>query len=381
MSSVRIPRAARSDSVAEYRGQRLISSPVDVPADFAGMHAHRWPTARGFEVVSPAPVHLQVKTFRQHDSHNKQWRHLNPSDGVYDWALLDASLAAWEGAGVGSYMYTIYGTPTWAATPSGQTHQDPYGNYGGADRPADMSKLAAFVTALVTRYNTGGSRRIKYLEIWNEPGFAQNWTGFFWGSAVDMVEMAETVRAAAKAVDPGIVVISPAFTGTLTTMDTWLGTYSSAVGKHGRQTFDAVSWHPYTAQGDGSAKNLRVNTAWGIERLNSILVSHGVSSVPKYISEYGTDSSSGAAFAALDAQARKRWMERVMALAAVLGVAGFYVYSYDGSLSGDYINDADGVIAAFNRISATLCGKTISFATQRWDGALYLTVDGVTHVF
>ena len=74
-------------------------------------------------------------------------------------------------------------------------------------------------------------------------------------------------------------------------------------------------------------------------------------------------------------------MAQVMTMAAVQGVSGFYVYSYDGTLSGDYITDSDGVITAFNRVSDILCGKTISEAWQMWDGSVRVVVDGVSHIF
>lgn len=59
---------------------------------------------------------------------------------------------------------------------------------------------------------------------------------------------------------------------------------------------------------------------------------------------------------------------------AALGVKQFYLYSYNSTLSGDLVNDNDGVKAAISDFTAQIIGKTITQATIDTAGHLSLTL-------
>ena len=78
-----------------------------------------------------------------------------------------------------------------------------------------------FVDALVRRYNGDGVRRIQKFEIWNEPNF-QGYA--YWrNSAADLAAVGRTVYQTAKAVDPGIQVLWPAFVEWYSGPSVWAG--------------------------------------------------------------------------------------------------------------------------------------------------------------
>lgn len=348
---------------------------VAVPSDFVGMHMHRWPTGNP---VSADPGDLAYGHIRTHDNGSYPvgvtWRSINTAQGVYDWSGLDALISAHEARGA-SIIYTVYGTPAWAATATGQTHQDAYGQFGGADKPAQIAHLSTFITALVTRYGA----RIKYIEIWNEPGFTQDWSGFFWGSAIDLVAMGNAIYTAAKAVNPGVIILSPGFSGN-GNVSAFLNAQDPVSGKYGYQVFDHFAFHPYghTYLGQLFGADIELGGSQSIITTRALLDANSCSGKEMYITEWGVSGwLEPVLLTQADASFRRKLISRTLATAAILKVKGFSVYSYDhtNKLAGDYVNDIDGVRAGLKDVAVNLAGKTILSAIIYNDGSIKITTN------
>lgn len=377
----------------------LATGPVIVPADYVGVHIHRWPV--GTPLSSP-PTHINYGTWRSHDSDGSQWSDLNPSSGVFDWTKTDAMITEHRSAGK-SVMFTVFGTPTWAATATGATKTNIYGRLGGSDKPQDLATLSAFVTALVTRYNSIDGvwrvanptlgKGIKYIDSWNEPEFFPNGTetwstnSFFWRSAGDMVDMTETIRAAAKAVDSTITIIGPGFyaNALFTRAVPWMNATGPVTGKTGIQSCDAAAFHPYSAQPYG-VDGVGTDQDGGLIAYRQALNAAGAPGMPIYLTEFGiSDGPSQPLTQFLESSAsdRRARIGRVAIMAAILEAKMFCFYALDSLdyLSGDLMTDTDGAVAGFND-AASIAGTTLTDAHYLPpDGRISVKVDGVRHIF
>lgn len=85
----------------------------------------------------------------------------DPDDPAYDWDRYDRIVAAARRHHV-ELMFTVWGTPRWAADPS--IVPDPQLEY--AVRPRDAAEFGAFAAAAAARYAPLGVRK---WEAWNEP--------------------------------------------------------------------------------------------------------------------------------------------------------------------------------------------------------------------
>lgn len=236
----------------------LLSIPggVTVPANFSGIQNGIYPTNYGTGPASPKlPLSMSARE-RSHDIGGtcNMWRHLNTSSGVFD-TTATARLDAWVAQCVADgreIIGTIYGTPAWAADTS-INWTDQYGYQYNANPPADLTSsgsvsLAAYVTWLVNRYNGGGTRKIKYIEAWNEPLFASVTSTYFTGTYVQLARMMKAVYQAAKAADSGVTVLSPGFAGMnggLSPMVKNLMTAAVGDGTTGKDWCDGIAFHPY----------------------------------------------------------------------------------------------------------------------------------------
>lgn len=354
---------------------------VTVPANFLGMHINNPLLATG--TADPPPA-FTYGTYRS-QSAGISWRHINTSNGVYDWSKLDAIINYERGLGH-DICYTFYGTPQWAASITGTN--GPYGGNGEASPPTSNATAASFITALLTRYNTGGVRKIKYIELWNEPSFAQvvDNLHYWWGTAAQLVATAKAVADAARAVDPGIIILSPGFdqVSPVNNLAIWLAANDGS-GNLGKNLIDGVAFHAYYSTGYGpmSIFNGGTNYYVDITRVKAAIIGAGLSaSTPIYCTEWGLSTAVGgtvlAQFAALSAAQRKARIGRTLLMAALQGVQFFGVYAYGSpseNLSGDLVGDTSGALAALVDIQSKIAGKTLTNATINQDGQITVLAD------
>jgi hypothetical protein len=407
----------------------ILSSNFTVPADFPGHHIGSYPMAYGSVgnpiytvnlatpgsgIAQPPPV-FGVGSMRSHDCAYGFWRNNNPSQGTYDWVYLDAAIAASKTLGA-SFWYTFFGTPTWAAsTLNGMnTWSDIYNKVGGCAPPAQLSYVSDFITALITRYNTGansGSNRgIKVLEIWNEPVFKQPTTStaaknmFYWGSVQDMLAMSNLIYNTAKALDPGIIISSPGFSGNTYAMQ-WLSNQETVTSKFGYQLCDVFSIHPYNCfptPADCANNLLEANDGGFYNQYSSTsawpcfnFLKTAAPTMPLFYSEFGLDSANpgihaGVAtglavsdFLARPVSQRRGRIIRTGLVTLMQGVSNIYFYSYGSLLCGALLDnvsdgadtptrypiDTNGVVSGMIYLRS-LAGKTITSGGYWSDGTV-----------
>lgn len=154
------------------------------------------------------------------------WFQCEPSQGVYDFALLDSVVDAAKARGLSVLAVIGYG-PGWASS------GDPLGDGPNNDVPIDGA-YAAFVAATVAHFQD----RVTHYELWNEP----NLDTFFEGTPADytsrvLVPGAQAVHATCptcKVVGPGLASIGMEY-------DVWLDASLTAA----KNQIDIVSGHIY----------------------------------------------------------------------------------------------------------------------------------------
>jgi hypothetical protein len=367
----------------------LLSTPVAVPSDYLGFHFHRYPSdpapVNGVYDNSPTPS-FNYGSVRTHDNGRCQWRQLNPANGTYDWTKMDEFLAAFPDKTI---TFTLYGTPTWAANATDATKRGMYLGLGEAGMPTSMTYVTTFLSALFTRYGS----KIKNFEIWNEPFFRQDYTGFWWGSVQDLLLLGKTCYDWIKANYPAVNVMSPGFEldllekGTETAAYQWCNT-TLVGGQKGHTYCDSIAFHPYTMFYSGTSNSRGWINTYTDMRFNSL--DSGLSlpsllgiSKPVYITEWGVDVAAGGAEIteysklANTEQAVLTW--RILVFCAIKQVKAFFIYGYDNGLSGNWCshqgrvkNDALG--AMISEFNLKIAGKTISSAKRFHDGRILVTM-------
>jgi hypothetical protein len=135
------------------------------------------------------------------------WYQCEPSQGVYDFALLDAVVDAAKARGLSVLAVIGYG-PDWASS------GDPLGDGSINDVPIDGA-YTAFVTATVGHFQD----RVTHYELWNEPNLEQ----FFEGSPADYTSRVLVPGAqAVHSVCPTCKVVGPGLASIGSEYDVWL---------------------------------------------------------------------------------------------------------------------------------------------------------------
>ena len=173
----RVLHAHRIDGAVRVEQRTPISSnyfgltlqAYDYNFAYEGGPVEAWPTiptsvVRSWDVWSPGNSQIQYL----------DWADLNPSAGTYNWAPLNAWIAANEANGA-QMVYTFGNVPSWAGSPT----------------TPNLADFQAFVTAIVTQANGA----IKYWEGFNE----FNNTGI---SPALMVQMQEIIYNTVHTLDP-----------------------------------------------------------------------------------------------------------------------------------------------------------------------------------
>jgi hypothetical protein len=194
---------------------------IEAPAD----HAGEWPQIRATGVRS-----VRIAFY---------WSAAEATGpGAIDFGLYDGPVLAAAQQGL-TVLPVVFSAPEWARAESGVI----------ASPPRDPADYARFLTALVERYGPRGSlwrehpevraRPVRAWQIWNEPNLKGYWSQQPF--ARDYVRLLKTARQALRAADPGARAI-------LAGLPNGWAALRQIYRAGGRQAFDAVAIHPYTAR-------------------------------------------------------------------------------------------------------------------------------------
>lgn len=334
----------------------MSSSPVNVPAQLFGMqYLNARTTAAGYN----------SQWARNHDQKNNtadvlEVKSINPADGVYNYASLDA----WAAQNADKQLIFNLGCPAdWCI---GRTATGGAA-YGGKSNmcPTGATELTAYlkgVTALVTRLkNTWGRTGIVY-EAWNEIGNRM----FYNDSFAALGPYIKAVNQAIKAVDPTALLLCPSYISgvygrdSATNASLILPMSDGAGGKAG-DWLDGIAVHVYSV-GAWSFKSV-------IDFVKEAAVNANYPSLASQI--YITES--GVLFPT-EGQADD-FPRRIVVMAAQ-GVKCVVLYAVGYDLNPDVDNYGSTVNAA----SVAIAGKTLSDVFKLPDGRVSFRADGVPGV-
>jgi hypothetical protein len=185
---------------------------------------------------------------------------------------------------------------------------------------------------------------------------------FFWGSSSDMAAMARTIYQAAKAVDPNIIVASPAFTGDLDPNDNAISQFllaSDGAGGNGKDWVDVLACHPYDTTVDTSTSSFP-NLFYTIGQVRSLAASAGLpDATPWLISEQGWTSDDRYMNADTESnQALK--LARHAIVSAAMGAQKHIFYVYDENYLGlPMLMNSSIKQSVLNSVNQNICGQTI----------------------
>lgn len=187
--------------------------------DFWGMHDTDWTTAPQVEVGSA-----------NFTTSGTYWPRVQTGKRTFDWARLDAQVAAAEAADA-QPMIVLGQSPRFASTkPKSAAFED---------APPKLKLWKKYVTKVANRYGT----RLDY-QVWPEPNIIQNWTGSPRQMAtLTMVASKAITRAAGKKAK----VVSPAVALRLKSQRKWTVSFfkQSVGGKRVQAYVDAVAIDPF----------------------------------------------------------------------------------------------------------------------------------------
>lgn len=237
------------------------------------------------------------------------WNVLQPSGpGAWDQAAL-ARLDAIVNTALSHHVkptLVLGQTPSWASTEPSQP-----GSYGpgAAAPPKSLSYWTQYVSFLAKRYRG----RIEAYEVWNEPCFANQWSG----TVAQLVQLTSAARRAIKAADPQALVMSPSVPVENHQAPPYLRAYLPRVAGQ----VDVVGVHLYPAPHHSPE-----SVAPLVAETKAIMTSAGISA-PIWNTEenlgsrYSHDAYTGKRAAALTA--------RALLLESELGVQRTYWYAAD----------------------------------------------------
>ncbi len=270
------------------------SSSTVVPAEFFGMHLAAqtytgWPS-------------VKFATQRIWDSWpSVAWSNLNPSQGTYTWANLDALVNNSLSHNV-ELVYTFGYVPAWASTnPTGSCD----GNTAGSCYPPNLQAWKDFVTQITTRYQG----KIKYWELWNEP----NATNFWKGTNTHLVAMAREAYTIIK--NSGGIVLTPAPQGT--SSPAWMDAY---LGAGGQWYADIITFHSYLYDAPEALIPL-------VDSMRNVQAKYSLSTRPLWDTEHSWGNNTWPMGANEDQQSA--WLARFLVLSYTKGIQRSFWYGWE----------------------------------------------------
>ena len=226
------------------------------------------------------------------------WTALEPAKGAWNWAPLDAWVAAAEAHGVKEILLTLGQSPEWA---SSQPDNVNYIGAGAAAPPSDFQDWRDYITAVGQRYKG----RIRNYEIWNEP----NDPKYYAGTVPQLVELTKEAYTILKSIDSANTVVAPV---------PYDAGYLDQLLQNGMAPFiDVVAFHIYTYE---QPPEQVVGPA--IANVRFVMSKNGVSALPLW----DTEGASGDTTTTEDVAAA--WIVRRYLVDLAYGSARFNWYTW-----------------------------------------------------
>ena len=285
-----------------------------------------------------------------------KWAHINTSNGVYDWKALDNWIAAAQSKNA-DLILTMAGTPAWASS----NRNDANCRYGsaGCAPPNDLNSDGTgtdqhwknFVTA-VAKHAAG---RIRFWEIWNEPGWTIHWTG----TAAQLVRMTQDAYAIIHSIDANAKILAPG-NGALTPFQMKWWTSFAAAG--GLKYVDIISFHGYTNYYPLVCNVYPEPELVSIhaKNLRTLLAAYGQSSKPLWDTEGSWGSTPRICLT--DSNLQAAWVARSFLMHWSQYIRRFYWYSWEGD-TGGLANASNTLLksgVAYQQLRQWLIGATMT---------------------
>ena len=348
-------------------GSNVFAGDVTVAPRFAGMSYHAALPTIAYGIT------------RNVDCSGCHWADVEPGRGVYQWAALDAFVGTAAAAGR-DIVYCLVATPAWAsARPAEAGH---YGNGSDAE-PLRIDDVGEFAAAVCARYRALGTP-ITAFEIWNEPKYDQGGGvaagNYFTGTPQSLAAMGRSIQQHVKAVDPQVLVFSPAPTGLeypwqfgdgsgTDHLNSFLAAADGAGGT-GRDWIDGVAFHAYSHDG--------YNNLYAIPEMlfnvQACLSLHGLSGRPIWITETSAITPPLASFTVEHQQA---YVFRTLLLALGAGAARVVWYAWDDTLG---FASQPAVATEWNRVTGLLAGARLTLVNSLRTKQVAAVVDGVRYL-
>ena len=335
--------------------------------------------------------------------------------------FITALVARYKAKGTPIKYWQTYEEPSYPVT-FNLVNQNATTNQGAASTTITMTNTSGIVAGMFAKDTSGfipGNTTVVSVTantsivitktptspiLTTNPLYFSSATGYFWGSASQLVDLAYVAYQAVKAADPSIIVwgpsaVGPAIPGNWVTV---AGTTYPAV--IGAQTFDHYAvdefgtWPTNFPRGYDPLQPLYSGDGLLIPGITAftaqIKANLGVNFKPLVNSSCGFSFNgqgpAAAAFRAMTALQRKQYVARTYLEYAANGYQKVLGYGGDANTYiaggnseiwfGDFVNDTTGVIAGINEVAAAIVGKTMTYLGVRADGQMYATFsDGTTY--
>lgn len=319
--------------------------PGPVTRDYFGLvmsradPAHPWPS-------------VPFGSWRLWDAYTN-WPQLEPRPGQWDFTRLDRLVAEAQQHGVKPLLVLAH-SPAWASARPAEASAY---RHGVAAEPARLADWSNYVRTVGERYKG----RIREYQVWNEPSDKGHYTG----TVDNLVQLTCEAQRILKAIDPGILVVSPGSSGPgrhIKYLDSFL-----AAG--GAACIDVVAHHFYVPRFGPEAMVPM------IREVRQVMARRGVGKLPLWNTESGWWIANTDGTPDHDMVAKGGWrkldadreagavIQRAFLLARAEGVERFYWYAWNNPY-GWGLSDSAGMpkpaAADWQKIFSILEGAHVS---------------------
>ena len=283
-------------------------------------------------IATAAPQDVSIDAIRLWDT-GTRWNEIEPQQGQYNWATLDAAVTNAQAAGASDIMYVLGSTPQWAARNPNLSGL--YGE-GTTSLPSDPDYYLEFLRQVAKRYKG----KITSYQVWNEA----NTRSFYEGDWTALAQLTKRAHETLQVVDPQAQLVAASSTvipGKLFQTESFFVRYARALHELG-DPVDAMAVHLYPVD-TSKGPDARVGS---IRAAQKVLNKVGIDK-PLWDTEvnYG-DRRVGLPQVVPDPQTAATYTARTFLDSATLGIARTYWYGWDLHILGIDMTDDAGITPA-----------------------------------